>query len=150
MIFVTVGTDTHDFSRLVKAMDDVAKRKKVVMQIGNSRYEPKHAEWFRFESNERIEHLYRTASLIVTHGGAGSIIRSLKSGIVPFVVPRRKRWGEHINDHQQDLARAMHKRGQVVLVDNLNDLDHVLRVNRLQTRKRQDFVKKMEEYLQGL
>lgn len=115
MIFVTVGTDEHDFSRLVSAMDAVARTRVVVMQIGHTRYEPRHAQWFRFETNAVIDRLYREADIIVTHAGAGSIIQALAHGKIPVVVPRQKKYGEHINDHQYDLAQAMSRRGKAVL-----------------------------------
>jgi len=123
MIYVTVGTDTHDFSRLVRKMDDIALRKDVVMQIGNTRYKPKHARWFHFEKNHVIDSLYKKAEVIVTHAGAGSIIRSLERGKVPVVVPRLQEWGEHINNHQLDLARGMEKKGMVILVEDVGKLE---------------------------
>jgi len=125
MIFVTVGTDEHDFSRLVKKMDELPGKN--VMQIGHTKYEPKKAEWFRFEKNSVIEGLYKKADIIVTHGGAGSIIRSLKGGKVPIVVPRLKKHGEHLNDHQLDLARGLEGKGRVVLVEDVELLGKMIK-----------------------
>jgi len=130
MIYVTVGTDTHDFSRLVREMDGIACRRKVVMQIGYTRYEPAHAAWFRFEKNRVIDSLYKKADAVVTHAGAGSIIRSLTSGKIPLVVPRLRRFGEHINDHQLDLARGLAQRGKVVLIEDVSRLEHAIGAKR--------------------
>ncbi len=128
MIYVTVGTDNHDFSRLIKEADSVAKKTKdkIIMQIGHTKHEPKNCEWFRFTSSERIENLYKTADIIITHGGAGSIINSLKYGKIPIVIPRLKKFDEHVNDHQLDLVRALEKRGKVVAIYNIKDLENGL------------------------
>ena len=44
MIFVAVGTDKHEFRRLVKAADDLASKikEKVVVQIGMTKLKPKN------------------------------------------------------------------------------------------------------------
>ena len=42
---------------------------------------------------------------MVTHGGPSSFISVLERNKVPIVVPRRKKFGEHINDHQVDFVR---------------------------------------------
>ncbi len=124
MIFVTVGTDTHDFSRLVKQADELASivDDQVVIQIGQSTYEPLNAKWFRFTDAETIENHYRTADVIVTHAGAGSIINALKNGKTPIVVPRLKSFGEHVNDHQLDLARTLSTHGKVVMLTDVSEL----------------------------
>ncbi|NCS71563.1 MAG: beta-1,4-galactosyltransferase, partial [Candidatus Aenigmarchaeota archaeon] len=83
MIFVTVGTDTHQFDRLIKAMDDLVKKKatkeKVVAQIGNSTYEPKNFEYFRFKPYEEVEELTKKSNFVISHAGAGSIMLALEN-----------------------------------------------------------------------
>lgn len=70
MIFVTVGT-TH-FDDLVREIDALAGsgsvRDRVVCQIGSGRYEPAHAEHFRFQPS--IDHWFDEADLVICHGGA--------------------------------------------------------------------------------
>lgn len=147
MIFVTVGTDTHDFSRLVQAMDEIARTRKVVIQTGHTRYRPRHAAWFAFEDEAAIEDLYRKADVIVTHAGAGSIIRSLSSGKVPVVVPRLRERGEHINDHQLDLARGLGSRGAVVAVEDVSALEKALTARKARPRPGSILLGQLEEYV---
>ena len=127
MIFVTVSG--FQFDRLIEKIDAIAKNmnEKIVMQIGNTRYEPKNTEWFRFESSERIEELYKKSRMIITHGGAGSIIKSLSYGKVPIVVPRYKKFGEHINDHQLDLTKFLDDHGYIVAVYDVSNLESKIR-----------------------
>jgi UDP-N-acetylglucosamine transferase subunit ALG13 len=149
MIYVTVGTDSHDFSRLVRAMDTAAFGEKVVMQIGNTEYEPKNAEWFRFEKNRVMESFYRKADVIVTHAGAGSIIRSLTNGKIPVVVPRLKEHGEHVNNHQLDIARALGKKGVVVLVEDLALLRKAIKTRKkARTKPGNTLVRAVKNYLE--
>ena len=150
LIFVTVGTDQHDFSRLVRKMDEIARRKSVIMQIGWTKFEPRNAEWFRFESNKRIDELYRSADIIVTHGGAGSIIRSLKEGKVPVVVPRRADFGEHVNNHQLDLGRSLEKKREVALVEDVNEIKGKLKKRLIKKKPGAGLPERLAGYLKGI
>jgi beta-1,4-N-acetylglucosaminyltransferase len=123
MMFVTVSG--LPFDRLVKKMDEISKKidEDVVMQTGKTRYVPKNAEWFRFESTERMEWLYKNSRVIITHAGAGSIIKSLSLGKMPIVVPRYKKFGEHVNDHQLDLTRFLERKGYITAVYEIEQLE---------------------------
>ena len=50
---------------------------------------------------------FRSADKVVTHAGVGSILCADREGHVPLVVPRRHDLGEHVDDHQLELARAL-------------------------------------------
>ena len=108
------------FERLIRTMDEVADQvdEPVVMQIGASTYEPLHAEWFRFADQERAEELFASASVIVAHAGAGTIISAFRFQRPLVVVPRRQSHREHMDDHQFELAQALSEQGKVVLVEN--------------------------------
>ena len=63
MIFATIGTHNIGFERLVVKMDEIAGRidEEVVIQIGSTRYTPKHAGYFDFTDEiEYKEISYRT------------------------------------------------------------------------------------------
>lgn len=153
MIFVTVGTDNHDFSRLVKKADEIAKKRKykIVAQTGNTKYMPKNMEFFRFTSPEKLDYYYKKSETIITHGGAGSIINSLKHGKVPIVVPRLKKFNEHINDHQMELAIALQKRGKVVAVSNVQNLEKAIseskRINVSESKEKKQLLKAIANVL---
>lgn len=79
MIFVTVGS-TMPFDPLIKAIDEqVAKgivTEPVICQIGNGSYTPTHCEHFRFR--ESIKELIDEASIVITHGGTGTVTSLIK------------------------------------------------------------------------
>lgn len=121
VIFVTVGTPQQPFDRLVRAMDDFAAQadEKVVIQSGTATYKPAHAEYFRWTTSQEMETLTQAARIVITQASAGAIILAINFGKPLIVVPRLKKYGEHFNNHQYQLALALQKGGQAVLAENL-------------------------------
>lgn len=82
MILVTLGTQDKSFERLLKAIDkEIEKgniKDKVLVQAGYTKYKSDNMEIFKSVSNDRLEELMDEASLIITHGGVGSILTALK------------------------------------------------------------------------
>lgn len=133
MIFVTVGWQ-YGFKRLIAKMDEIASRinEEVTMQIGTTEYEPKYAHYFHFvESDEQILEYIRESRLVISHAGAGSILTVFSIGKPTIIVPRLRKYGEHIDDHQLELAEAMSKEGQAIVVYDINDLDKYVQKDEL-------------------
>jgi len=51
------------------------------------------------------------ARVIIMHGGPASFLNVLSKGKVPIVVPRLKKFNEHVNDRQMNFARQLVKKG---------------------------------------
>ena len=109
MILVLVGTHNIGFDRLVQSADDLAAliSETVIIQKGSSTYIPRYAEFFDFASGKCIDDLAGNASVMITHAAAGSILLAILLGKPLVVVPRLKRFGEALDDHQQQLAKAI-------------------------------------------
>ena len=137
MIFVTVGTSSWDFTRLIKEMDRIAGNldEVVIMQISEIKYEPTNTKYFRFTSNEEIEELYKKARIVVSHAGIGCIVTALGHDKIPIVVPRQKRFGEHIDDHQIGTAKELEKEGKIKVVYNIENLENTLKEMNLNHEK---------------
>lgn len=89
MIFVTVGS-VAPFDELIQELDGLAEIdggavRGLVMQIGNGKYVPKNAKWFRFEND--LSTWYSQADLIITHNGAGTLFEILPLRKKIIVVP---------------------------------------------------------------
>lgn len=153
MIFVTVGTNKFSFNRLIKKIDELIRdgkiTEKVVMQIGHSTYEPKYASWFRFESYEKIKELTKKARLVITHAGVGSILTSLSFNKITIVVPRMKKFNEHIDDHQVELARELSKESKVLVVFDVEQLYKFLnkRVNFVNKNRKNRLALEIKKYI---
>lgn len=131
MIFVTVGTHEQPFDRLVQKVDELKRddviREDVFIQTGFSTYEPKHCRWSKLIPYEDMVKYVQQARIVITHGGPASFLMPLQIGKTPIVVPRQKQFGEHVNDHQVNFARAITQRqGNILVVENIDDLEDML------------------------
>ncbi|VVB97674.1 UDP-N-acetylglucosamine--N-acetylmuramyl-(pentapeptide) pyrophosphoryl-undecaprenol N-acetylglucosamine transferase [uncultured archaeon] len=127
MIFVTVGL-MFGFENLIKEMDNIAGviEEKVVMQIGNTSYEPKYAEYFRFASKKEIDVLYYNARVVVCHAGVGSILTALEHDKPVIAVPRRKKYGESVDDHQLEIAKELEREEKITVIYDVRELERAL------------------------
>ncbi len=104
MIFVTVGTHEQQFNRLVAYMDqlvgDNTITEDVMIQTGFSTYEPRYCKWSKLFPYSEMQKNMEDARIVITHGGPSSFIAALQIGKIPIVVPRRKEFDEHVNNHQ--------------------------------------------------
>lgn len=118
MIFVTVGTHDAGFDRLVTAVDQLATTwdEKIIIQRGSSTYEPMYATHFKWATSEEMEQLTADARVLITHAAAGAVILGLQKQTPLIVVPRIKKYGEHIDDHQLQLAKAVSEQDRAVAV----------------------------------
>lgn len=129
MIFVTVGTHEQPFNRLVEYMDKWANihNEEVIMQIGFSTYKPKKCNWRELFSYKEMQRLVDDARIVVTHGGPSSFLMPLQKGKIPIVVPRMKKYSEHVNNHQVDFCKKVFMTYEnILLVEEINRLGDCL------------------------
>ncbi|NME83734.1 glycosyltransferase [Clostridium sp. SM-530-WT-3G] len=127
MIFVTVGTHEQPFNRLVEYIDNLKRdgviSEEVIIQTGYSTYEPKYCTWQKLYIYQSMVKLINEARIVITHGGPSSFIMPLQVGKTPIVVPRQKKYDEHVNDHQVDFAKEVSRRmGTIVTVVDIENL----------------------------
>lgn len=132
MIFVTVGTHEQPFNRLVQEIDNLKRdgviTEDVIMQTGYSTYEPKYCQWDKLIPYKQMIKNVEDARIVITHGGPASFIMPLQIGKTPIVVPRQKKFGEHVNDHQVEFARNVAERmGTIIPVEDTNKLGEVIK-----------------------
>lgn len=130
MVLVLLGTQNNDFTRLLKAVQENIDNKviedEVVVQAGFTKFDSKDMKIFDFIDKEKLFELIDKADLIITHGGVGSIIASLKKGKKVIVVPRQKKYGEHVNNHQLQIAKKFEQDGYVKYALDLNELGNII------------------------
>ena len=131
MIFVTVGTHEQQFDRLIRKMDELKRdgafQDEVIMQTGFSTYEPKYCTWSKLIPYQEMVKNVAEARIVITHGGPASFIMPLQIGKTPIVVPRQKRYDEHVNDHQLEFARNVAARmGTIIPVEDIDTLGDVI------------------------
>lgn len=131
MIFVTVGTHEQQFDRLVQKIDELKKcgelEDEVVIQTGYSTYIPEHCISKQFFKYPEMIEIVEKARIVITHGGPSSFIMPLQIGKVPIVVPRMKKYGEHVNDHQLLFCQRVADRvGNIILVDDVDQISNAI------------------------
>lgn len=126
MIFVCVGSREYQFNRLLEKLDYLVEEKKIneeiFAQIGQSSYLPKHYKYERFIGNTEFKEYQQAAEIIISHGGTGALIGALKMEKQVIAIPRLAKFGEHIDDHQTQVAEVLAKEGYLRYVLDINNL----------------------------
>ena len=120
MIFVTVGTHEQPFDRLLKCIDKMVEdgqiKEEVIVQKGYTDYEMKNCKSSKLIPYEEMQSNIKNARIVVTHGGPASFLDPLKYGKIPVVVPRKKEYNEHVNNHQVDFSKEVERRMKNIIV----------------------------------
>jgi UDP-N-acetylglucosamine transferase subunit ALG13 len=118
MIFLTVGTQ-FPFDRLVKSVDQMISqngfKEEIFAQIGESLYRPNNFEGVPFLEKRLFDKRTHEASSIISHAGVGTITIALEASKPLLVMPRLKRYGEVVNDHQVAIARKFGELGHILV-----------------------------------
>ena len=118
MILVMLGTQNNSFHRLLEEIDRLIDsgviNEKVIVQAGYTKYNSKNMRIFSLIPQEELEKYQDKADLIITHGGVGSIISSIKRKKKVIAVPRLHKYGEHVNDHQKQIVESFDKKGYII------------------------------------
>lgn len=152
MIFVTVGTHEQPFNRLIRYVDGLKRNKIIeedfIIQTGYSTYEPQCCTWRNMYSYQSMVEIVHEARIVVTHGGPSSFIMPLQMGKIPIVIPRQKKYNEHVNDHQVRFAKEVEKRmGTIITVIDIEKLgDIILNYNSIIDKARGCMISNNEKF----
>lgn len=129
IILVITGTSPYRFDRLIKEMDNLANKneEEVIIQTGRISYEIRTAKHFRFLSEKEFKKLYKSARLIISHAGIGSILTALQQNNPFIIVPRMKKYGENLDDHQLEIAGEIEKEGIAIVVYDVRNLEKIIK-----------------------
>mgnify|MGYP002724790477 CR=1 FL=1 len=106
-----LGTQKFQFNRLVEAFnqlidDGVYRPSEVVMQSAVYEVEPQFTHYQLIPSDE-FNRLINEAEVVVTHSGVNSIITCMNLYKPLVIVPRLHKFGEHVDNHQVEIAELM-------------------------------------------
>ncbi|NKZ00317.1 glycosyltransferase [Nocardiopsis alborubida] len=114
-VVVSLGTDHHSFDRLVRWIDDYARRRRTLrflVQHGHSAA-PAVAAGTPFLPGEELGEHMRRARVVVAHGGPGTIVQARRAGRLPIVVARDPELDEHVDEHQLLFVRRLEEAGRI-------------------------------------
>jgi len=125
LLFATVGA-TLPFDRLVEMVAQ-AKREgaipeRVLIQTGVGGASPPGMEVVESLGFDEVQALLRDASIVVCHGGTGSLITALREGCHVIAVPRLSAREEHYDDHQSEIVEAFVERKLVLKAETAEEL----------------------------
>lgn len=129
MILLSLGTHQQPFPRALDLVEVLALRgEEVVIQHGSThpRSEMPNTQWVQYMPYGEVVDTMGRAKSVVCHAGVGTIMTALKAGHTPVVVPRLARHGEHVDDHQLDIATRFAERGLVRCFTSEADLSGLL------------------------
>lgn len=119
---VTVGIGGYGFRRLLEAaVAALPADSDVLWQTGSTDVAGLPLLARPYVSDEELRQSMVKADVVVSHAGVGSVLAALSAGRCPIIVPRRQDLGEHVDDHQGQLASELRRR-QVVLAVGADEL----------------------------
>lgn len=158
MFFLAVGTQ-FGFDRLVKAVDEAIARGVVqdivFAQIGPGNYLPCRMEYTVTLEKEAFDKILNSCEAIISHAGMGNIALTLKIQKPLLVLPRRKCYGEVVNDHQVDTAKKFEQLGHILAAYDEKELVEKIKLLKTFVPKpripnRQGVIDRISSFLESL
>lgn len=159
MILVILGTQDKPFNRLIQAIEEQIElnniKDEVIVQAGSTKYESDKMKIIDYMQIEEFNKLVQDADFIITHAGVGSILTGLKYNKKIIAAARLKKYGEHVNDHQQQILDNFAENKYILKLDDFKKLNEVLeKVKEFKPEKFEKnndiFIKKMENQINDL
>jgi len=131
-IFITLGTRTEQFIRLIKAIEHLKKnnviKKEIKVQAGFTKYKSDLMEIFDFCSQREIDELILNSAFVITQESAGVVTKCLKMEKRFIVMPRDYAYGElpTKSDMKEDLQYKLEEMGYTKVVNNIDQLEEAI------------------------
>lgn len=154
MILVIFGTSRYRFDRLAIELDKIAFNfdEEITVQRGEFEYGFKNIKnHFNLIIKKEMEDLYKKSRLLICHSGMGTIRMAVKFQKPIIIVPRRRKYYEHFDDHQIEIARELEKEGISVIYD-INKLHSSIKSNNKIieiSNDRDNFIKTLKDHLKS-
>lgn len=131
MILVTLGTQDKPFTRLLDEIESLINKgiikDEVIVQAGMTKYKSNNMKIFDLIPRDEFEQLVNKCDLLITHGGAGSILTGVKKGKVVIAVPRLVKYKEHQSNHQIEIIHNFSKEGYIIGIDEVDELGKAIK-----------------------
>ncbi|NHI18002.1 glycosyltransferase [Microbacterium excoecariae] len=118
-IFVTLGTiQPYEFRELVEVLDAILPHDvEIVWQLGVTPKISARGRLVDYMTSEEFDYAVDWADLVVSHAGVGTLIALIERGKEVIAVPRRAHRGEHVDDHQLEIATEFSRRDLLTMLD---------------------------------
>jgi UDP-N-acetylglucosamine--N-acetylmuramyl-(pentapeptide) pyrophosphoryl-undecaprenol N-acetylglucosamine transferase len=127
-VVVSLGTFRgHGFGRLVERLLQILPPDaEVLWQTGDTDVSGYGIDGHVALPDRVLKQAIEDADVLVAHSGVGTALAALEVGKCPILVPRRLTHGEHVDDHQIQIARELSRRGLAITCEaDALELDHL-------------------------
>jgi len=105
------SSESYAFRRLLEAVVQVLPEGvEVTWQTGSTPVDGLPIEARPGVPSEELEAEFAASDVVITHAGVGLSLLALSSGRCPVLVPRRAERGEHVDNHQCEVAGELDRR----------------------------------------
>lgn len=131
-IFVICGTQKFPFSRLIHALnrlieEGIYQPSDIVMQSQINKVKPLF-KIYTLLPVEEFEQYMKEAEVVISHAGVNSIISCMKLHKPLLITPRQVSFGEHVDNHQVEIASLMADKFEVTVDYDLDNLKQTLEI----------------------
>lgn len=140
-VVVTLGTYRgYEFPRLIERLLAILPPEaEVLWQTGETDVSRFGIDGREALPEKQLTEAMERADAVVAHAGVGAALAALEVGKCPVLVPRRLALGEHVDDHQIEIATELAERGLAISAEasdlSLADLQEAMG-RRIQLRDR--------------
>lgn len=114
-VVVTVGVESYSFRRAFERLVEILPASAdVLWQSGVTDTDGLGIHASRWVPTAELMAAIAQADVVVCHAGVGSALTALSAGKCPVLLPREARYGEHVDDHQFEVAGLLAARGLAV------------------------------------
>lgn len=140
MIFITLGTQDMEFSRMLeyvnKATNDGLFNAKLLIQSGETKYKYNNIECIKYLDGPEYDRAIENAEIVITHGGAGAITSALINEKKVIAIPRLSKYNEHNDDHQLELVEKFANEKYLLYATNYDDFKKaILKIETMNFKK---------------
>jgi len=119
-IVVTLGVNGYGFGRLIDAVLRAAPEDaEILWQTGSTDVSDRDIAAVSTMATHDLFRAMKRADVVVAHAGVGSAIVAMRAGKCPVLVPRERAHGEHVDDHQAEIASRLARAGLAMTCDPL-------------------------------
>lgn len=131
-IFIPLGTQNFQFNRLIESLNDMVTkgyclRNEIFLQSSVIDIKPTF-KYAKNLPNKEFNTYIDNAEVVVTHSGVNTIMTCMNKKKPLVVVPRQKIYGEHVDDHQMEIADLIEHKFDVIVVRDMKDLFEAIEI----------------------
>ena len=131
MILVTLGTQDKPFKRLIETVEKQVElgniKDEVIVQSGCTKYKSDKMRVVNYIPMKDFSKLMKEADFLITHAGVASIIEGLKAGKKIIAVARKSEYGEHVNNHQEQILENFGEKGFIIPLYEMDKMNEALK-----------------------